>query len=1004
MKKKLLTACSVAVLAATLSVDALAQETTAGVSGSVTGQNGAPLTNAEVIIVNDDNGLTRTVRTGSNGSFSVRNLPVGSGYSVSVSQAGYATETVEEVTLNLGQVASFNFDMDSSPAIEEVVVTGERSVVAQVAVGPNASFDLQTLQNSPAINRNIADIIRADARIHVDESRGDINAIQCGGKNSRFNSLTVDGVRMNDSFGLNSNGYPTERMPFSFDAINQVAVEMAPFDVQYGGFTACNINAVTKSGTNSLSGSIFFDYTSDDFRGGSIEGDQISGADYSEDRYGFTLGGPIIQDRAFFFVAYEELEGVNLFDRGAQGSNAVNEVDITQAEVDRIRRIAIDEYLYDPGTIPSNSANYDEKLLVKLDLQISDIHRASFTYNYNDGNNFTQSDGDNSELEFSRHLYERGAELNSYSATFYSDWNNRFSTEIRFGQLELDNRQACVDGGTFGEFRIETDDVDVYLGCDDSRQSNDLNYDLSNITIKGTYLLDDHTLSFGIERESLDIFNLFLQETQSEVRFDGIDNFELGFADAIYYENSIGSHNPEDSAAVWGYDLNTAYLQDEFFLGSDSQFQVVAGLRYDWYTSGDEPTENLAFTAERGFSNTATLDGKGLLQPRLGFTWDVSADTTVRGGIGLYSGGNPNVWLSNNFSNTKMLAVEARGRDYGLTDGSTSLFDINYQGLESEAPAGAGAGWGIPEDMYNAVTAGNGGTGFELNYLDPDFEIPSEWKIALGVSHFLNDTYIATGDLLITRGRDSAMVLRDDLVQTGTNADGYPIYDSPLSVDSFVLTNSGEGSRSIGISVALAADYDNGVDWSVGYAYNDAEDVQPMTSSVAFSNYSNRAFFDPQEDVLSTSDYNIAHRFTATLNYERAFFGDLMTRFSMFALAVEGAPYSYAYDGTINPYGFTPYLDFKDIVLEPGDERNANAGPWWVKADVRVEQQLPGLSADHEASAFLVIDNFTNLLNDEWGVLRDVGFPQTAEKGTDPFFRVGDASRYEIRFGVQYEF
>ena len=119
----------------------------------------------------------------------------------------------------------------------------------------------------------------------------------------------------------------------------------------------------------------------------------------------------------------------------------------------------------------------------------------------------------------------------------------------------------------------------------------------------------------------------------------------MGFADAIYYENSIGSHNPEDSAAVWGYDLNTAYLQDEFFLGSDSQFQVVAGLRYDWYTSGDEPTENLAFTAERGFSNTATLDGKGLLQPRLGFTWDVSADTTVRGGIGLYSGGNPNVWL-----------------------------------------------------------------------------------------------------------------------------------------------------------------------------------------------------------------------------------------------------------------------------------------------------------------------------------------------------------------------
>ena len=172
------------------------------------------------------------------------------------------------------------------------------------------------------------------------------------GKNSRFNSLTVDGVRMNDSFGLNSNGYPTERMPFSYDAINQVSVELAPFDVEYGGFTACNINAVTKSGGSRFSGSLFFDYTSDDLRGDSLEGDDIQTGDYSEKRYGINVGGPIIADSLFFFVAYEKLEGANLFDRGPAGSGAVNEINVSREELDEILAIARDPLPVRPGDDP----------------------------------------------------------------------------------------------------------------------------------------------------------------------------------------------------------------------------------------------------------------------------------------------------------------------------------------------------------------------------------------------------------------------------------------------------------------------------------------------------------------------------------------------------------------------------------------------------------------------------------------------------------------------------
>ena len=164
--------------------------------------------------------------------------------------------------MNLGQTANLSFGLaaaSQSGSLEEITVVGAATVAAQVAVGPSAIFGLETLETAPAINRNITDIIRADARVHVDESRGGINSVQCGGKNSRFNSYTIDGVKINDSFGLNSNGYPTERIPFSYDSVQQVAVELAPFDVEYGGFTACAINSVTKSGGNEIHGGFFYD-------------------------------------------------------------------------------------------------------------------------------------------------------------------------------------------------------------------------------------------------------------------------------------------------------------------------------------------------------------------------------------------------------------------------------------------------------------------------------------------------------------------------------------------------------------------------------------------------------------------------------------------------------------------------------------------------------------------------------------------------------------------------
>ncbi len=443
------------------------------------------------------------------------------------------------------------------------------------------------------------------------------------------------------------------------------------------------------------------------------------------------------------------------------------------------------------------------------------------------------------------------------------------------------------------------------------------------------------------------------------------------------------------------------YGQDEFSVGD--RLTIVAGLRYDWYSTGDRPAENPDFIADYGFSNNATVDGEGLIQPRLGFTFDLSDDTVIRGGLGLYSGGNPNVWLSNNYSANNVLQFGQRGRSFGYTDGSRSLFDpdVVYAALEDNAPAGAGPGWGIPQELFDAV-AGGTGDNFEINYLDPNFELPSEWKLALGVTHFFPRDYILTADLLLTETHDAPLILHGDIDQVGTNPDGYPIYEQNREA-SFVLTNSNQTARGTNLSIGLAKSHANGVTWRVGYAYSDTEDAQPMTSAVAFSNYINRAFFDPNEDVLSTSNYNIEHRITFALNWRKEFLSRFATTVSLYGSVNSGRPYSITYDGTAVPYDFTPFLDFEPNVLEPGVARNAATGSWWRKLDLRVDLEMPGFRQNDAFSAFLVIDNLTNLLNDDWGILKQHNFPRTVELGTNEP-RIGDASRYEIRFGIQYNF
>lgn len=1116
-------AATLAVVLLAMPVASNAQETTSAIRGNISAPDGQPATGVSVRITDTRTGRVSTATTSSSGRFVVSALSIGGPYTISMTSADYASQSITDVTVGLGETFNFSLTL-AAESIEEIVVTAAAVQSVQVAIGPSTSFDFDDLQNLPSINRNISDIVRIDPRIYIDEAF--VDAITCVGANPRFNSLTVDGMKKNDNFGLNSNGYPTQRMPFPFDAIQNVSLELSPYAVQYGGFTACNINAVTRSGTNEFKGRAWFSYGDSDLVGDKLEGDSIPHGDWDETRYGFSVGGPIIEDKLFFFAAYEKADGADTHDGCAADESCGRSVQgVTRAQLDRIAQIALEDYDYDVGDNPLSSPNEDEKLLLRLDWNINDDHNAVLTYNFNDGFNITESDDDANEFEFSNHYYERGAELNAYSGQLFSNWTDTFSTELRIGYSTLDNRQNTITNlgplpgeEAFAEVIIETyADADgdgnfsrafVYLGGDDSRQSNVLNYDTFNFKLEGAWTLGDHTISAGYELEEYDIYNLFIQHSigqynfdESRTDFDGnpvgcdfpsrggnpdgcIDQFENFSPDDIYYGNTP-SLNLLDGAPSFKYGTNTLYVQDEFIL-SQADVTIVAGLRYDWYSSNDVPRENSNFIDRTGFSNAVNFDGESLIQPRLGFAWDVSDTLIVRGGVGLYSGGNPNVWLSNAYSNDGFSVIQARESSV-----SDLIEDLNLDPLNNltTIPLGVdGNGrpmYDAPQEIIQYVTGQAGNSA--VNGVDPNFKIPSNWKYSLGGTWLFGDGYVLNGDVVFSSAKDSALYRDDTLIQFSEAPDGRPVYfqgdksvagcaTDPVGTgfaacnrqftSDFVLGNvEGSDANSTSFSATLSKEHDSGLSWTFGYAYTDAEDVSPMTSSVAFSNWVLAGVTDYNNPDLATSNYNIPHRFILRLGYEKDFFGDNTTRISLFGQSNEGRPYSFTFDGQemFIRQGFFWGGDSRSLLYMPSGPsdplvqfgagfdqdaffafaeanglmkyggqivpRNTANSSWWTKFDVRISQELPGFGEEHHAMIYFTIENLGNLLNDDWGVLKERGFPRTAPivdasyldpNGTtwdfsddlysfDAFIPQGQtrsapASLWSLRFGFNYNF
>jgi len=1000
-----------------LSSAVMAQSITSSIRGSVATEAGTTYSNATISILHTPSGTTATATTNENGAFSVRGLRVGGPYTIVVTGDDFSPVKMEDIHLSLDQTFSLPVMVEAGDKTEVISVVGSASAAGGFSnEGSSTSFGLEALNQVVSIDRDITDAAAQNPFASVNFSN-DAKALTIAGANNRFNSLTVDGVALNDRFGLNANGFPTQRSPISFDAIGSLSILTAPFDVEYNGFTGGTVNAVTKSGTNEFHGSMSYFVTDDSLIGDKSKDDDLSFT-FEEETLVATIGGPIIKDKLFFFVAYDKYEETAPLRDGPVGSGALNiEDNITLDDVAQVRDIVSNVWGFDIGGFEKAPAE-DEKILANIDWNINEDHRAKFTYLLTDGNTIREQRGNNflandNVLGASSAWYDRSERIESYIGHVFSDWTSNFSTQFKIASTSQETGQNSLNGAEFPNFAVFLREVDgdenyLSIGPDCFRHGNSLSQDFLTVKFAAEYVAGEHIFKAGYEREEVDVNNLFAQNSEGSYVFDSIEDLSSATASGLLYNNAT-TNNENDLRAIWGYNSNSLYVQDSWDFSPDLNFAF--GLRYDWYESEGSIRENQNFINRYGYSNSTDIDGLDLVLPRFSFEWFASDDVTVRGGVGRFSGGAPAVWISNSYSN-----------DGVLSDSSNAFGVVNVP-----TTADAATGQYIPQDVLNTLSseAPDG----SVNALRPDFEIPTTWKFSLGAAYHvdlpvLGDGWLFSADYLYNKLENSTYWFDqrcEDPLSNVTAPDGRNVYDCAGDPEAIVIGSFDDGGDGHLIALSGSNDWETGVgnfDIFFSYTHADVKDIGYGTEATATSNYSDFAAFDRQQPLEGISNFQTEHLFKLRFNWSKEFFSGYETKVSVFATRRTGQPYSYTFDENNNcvldfeggefggkcaresrhdnaghlfyvPSGpndplfssasfdgdaatqqeFFDYINSSELAQYAGGiaPRNGDNSAWSTLVDIRFQQELPAFTKEHKLVVTLDIQNLGNLLNDDWG-------------------------------------
>ena len=1044
--------CATASVLALAATSAYAQEVTGTIRGDVQDENGNALAGATVTVTHVPSGTRSVQTTDASGSFSAPNLRIGGPFDVTVAAPGFEAAKATVPSIQAGVPQRVAVVLVSEGAVIEVTAARAVSSIS-LQTGPSTSFDAARIASIAAVNRDIRDIAKRDPLVSLDPTNS--RALSIAGQNNRFNRITVDGIAFQDPFGLNNGGLASARGPVPIDAIGELTVEVAPVDIQQGGFQGGAINTVLKSGDNDFHITAFATY-SDNSLGGTRVGDQRIPRDFTSENWGAQVTGPIIKDKLFFAVTFERLRDSVPAELGIAGEGFANSVpNLTRAQVDQVRQIAETVYNYDTLDLARNVPEEDDKLVVKLDWNVNEKHRAAATYIYNKGTTLAgqstaaQLTFASPALALQSNNYEQGEILHYGVFQLNSEWSDSFSTTFRASYNDYKRLQVPYNGREFGQFRVCMDPTSVgsltactngtptvQFGPDVSRQANELTVKSLSLEFQARLQKNGHDVKFIAERRGQDINNLFAQNVSGNFYFDSIADLQAQRANQLVYDEP-NDGQIDSVRALFDNITWTFGIQDTWDVNDDITF--IYGFRYDLYEANDTPLFNPNFLARHGFSNTSTLSGRGVFQPRFGLNWRVDDRLRVRGSAGLYAGGSPNVWISNSYSNT---GVQISRNTLNRTGAESFTGVADFGGLTGNQLGqavmnGVTGGPGIPDIYDQFVTRPLGVASLATtNALDPDFRIPSQWRIAGSVDYAANlgalgDDWNFGADVVWSRVKDALVWTDLRSIPIGTLPDGRTRYGQTLNTvgtggtnffdtnPDILLTNTSKG-YSWNIVGRFSKNWDNGIGINGAYTWQRVKDVNSGTSSVATSNYSQTAVSDPNTSAYGTSNYQIDNALRLNFNYEAALWNDNKTRFDLFFNSRSGQRFSYTFEdisntGRSNVFGVTQtgnggprarYLIYVPNVSSPTADplveyapgfdfagfqsvvngtslnkyqgqvapKNIGRSPRWNTMDIRISQEVP-FPLGGKVEFFADMQNVLNFINKDWGALRQVPFP-----------------------------
>jgi outer membrane receptor for ferrienterochelin and colicin len=1040
----------------------VAQVTTGGVTGTITDPKGEPLVGATVTALHVPTGAKYGSITDLDGRYSVRGMKVGGPYTITASYVGYKTETINGVYTELAQTLRQDFKL-GEVAVEasEVVVTVDKNAFDRSKTGSSSAVGRDQFQGLPSISRNIGDYTRLNPQ--VSSAAGNNNSIS--GRGQRFNNLQIDGAVNNDLFGLGSNngtpGGQTGAAPISLDAIQEVQVQLAPFDVRLSGFTGGLVNVITRSGTNEFHGSGYGFNRTQGLAGVSPDSLKTHLTNFSEVNTGVSVGGPIVKDKLFFFVngEYADRNDPRLYT--ADGSNG-NLFGVGQASGNtrtdtlaaKFLNILKTKYNYDPGTISSftrQQPNY--KFFTRLDYNWNETNKVTLRYNlvFAQKDNFYKESA--TDYYMPNSIYTYNNTQNAIVGQWNSTLNNTMFNEVIVGYTTSIDRRT-TPGATFPFITVNlvtNSNAKYEAGTEQYSPGNRLNQRIIEFTDNFTLLAKKHTFTFGTHNEFFSFENGFFPNFNGTYSFSNLDSLAAGKANTFDLTYANG-HPGTQPTVKFGVEQFGFYAQDEW--AATPNLNVTGGIRLEYTNIPDKPKHNSRIDSTFNIGTPLGLDsdvqGKNIqtdvsisqviISPRIGVNFDASGkkETIIRGGAGIFAGRAPFVWLSNNFSNDGVTFIRATNSNLGA-NGTTRFFDPtpdqNSQ-LQAAIAAHAIAPLGVIQRT-------------EVDLFDPNFKLPESFRANFGLDQKLPYGFTATVEAIYAKTiydvQYKDINLRtDSLYLEGVNGfsgyspnDGRPIYrrNTPTATaggssggiynagsinntafsNVYYITNTGQGYN-FTASVELKKQVGD-FSGSIAYAYNNAQDINSLTSDQASGFSGLPTSGNPNKPELARSIYEIRDRIVATLNYNikwHAFGRDNWT--TQVGLVYEGRtgrPFSYVYNtltgvGDVNGDGFTGndliYVpkNANDILLgtranaaapfikdttgaqyaalnafienDPAlknargtiIKRNASVAPFYHRLDLHLNQSIPTIVGQH-VDVTLDILNVLNLINHNWG-------------------------------------